>query len=85
MPKFLFDPVCQFEVLDDQGEHDHFEQTHLEMSCELTDALKGQMADLWSFEFSSPDAFYDAVEALPEFQLAMKPLQYNLNVFHEAV
>jgi len=84
-PRFVCDPVCQFEVLDEEGQHDHFEQTHLEMSCDLSGDLKGQTAELWSFEFSSPEEFFAAVEALPEFQLAMKPKQYRLNVFHEEV
>jgi hypothetical protein len=84
-PRFVCDPVCQFEVLDDEGEHDHFEQTHLEMSCDLSGDLRGHMAQLWSSEFSSPEEFFAAVEALPEFHLAMKPKQYRLNVSHEAV
>lgn len=84
-PQFVCDPVCQFEVLDDEGEHDHFEQTHLEMSCDLSSALRGQFAELWSFGFSDPDEYFAAVESMPEFQLAMEPTRYRLNVYHEAV
>jgi hypothetical protein len=83
--RFHFDPVCQFEIVDDQGEHDHFEQTHCEMTSEVTKELEGIERELWSFDFPTADAFFEAVEALPEFRLAITPKQYKINVRHEEV
>jgi hypothetical protein len=84
-PEFYFDPVCQFETRDEDGEHDHFEQTHCELSCPVSDELRSVRRELWSFDFSSADAFYQAVEALPEFQVAVRQPRYRVNVYHERV
>ena len=84
-PQFYFDPVCQFEVRDEHGEHDYFEQTHCELTCPVSDELTSVSRELWSFDFSSADAFYQAVEALPEFQVAMRQPRYEVNVSHERV
>jgi len=82
---FYFDPVCQFEVTDSDGEHDHFEQLHCEMTCRPSDHLSGIEASLWSFDYPSADAFFSAVESLPDFQIAAQQTSYSVSVSHEAV
>src|SRR5690349_3505893 len=84
-PLFYFDPVCQFEVTDADGEHDHFEQLHCEMTCQPDDVLSGIEASLWSFDYPSADAFFAAVESLPAFQAAIQQAGYSVSVRHEAV
>jgi hypothetical protein len=84
-PLFYFDPVCQFEQTDDDGEHDHYEQLHCELTCEPTAVLQSASANLWSFDYPTADAFFAAVEALPEFHIAMQQPGYALAVTHETV
>ena len=84
-PLFYFDPVCQFEILDADGEHDHFEQLHCELTCEARPELQPATAELWSFDFPTADAFYLAVESLPAFQLAARQSDYTVSVSHEDV
>jgi hypothetical protein len=84
-PLFYFDPVCQFEFTDPNGDHDHFEQLHCELTCSPDESLRGVEASLWSFGYPTADAFFAAVEALPAFQAAARRLDYNLSVSHDAV
>jgi hypothetical protein len=84
-PLFYFDAVAQFEIKDDEGEHDHFEQTHCELTGPPSSTLQETKCKLWSFDFATADAFYEAVEALPEFKLAVQHSPYNLNAYHEEV
>lgn len=82
---FYFDPVCQFEITDSDGEHDHFEQLHCELTCTPDESLSGVEASLWSFDYATADAFFGAVESLPGFQMAVRRLDYHLSVSHEVV
>ena len=84
-PLFYFDPVCQFEVSGTDGEHDHFEQLHCELTCPPTESLNGIEATLWSFGYQTADAFFAAVEALPAFQVAVQQTSYAVSVEHEDV
>ncbi len=84
-PLFYFDQVVQFEVKDEEGEYDHFEQTHCELTGPPSDTLGNTKYSLWSFDFATADEFYQAVEALPEFQLAVQYSPYKMNVYHEEV
>ena len=84
-PLFYFDPVCQFEVIDSDGEHDHFEQLHCELTCAPDASLSGVEASLWSFDYPTADAFFAAVEALPAFQATVRRMDYRLAVSHEVV
>jgi hypothetical protein len=84
-PLFYFDPVCQFEITDSDGEHDHFEQLHCEMTCLPDEHLSGIEASLWSFDYPSADAFFAAVESLPAFQAAVERASYSVSVSHETV
>jgi hypothetical protein len=85
IPLFYFDPVCQFGFSDADGEHDHFEQLHCELTCPSIGALNGMEATLWSFDYPTADAFFDAVEALPAFQTAVLQSNYTAAVSHERV
>ena len=73
-PLFYFDPVCQFEISDPDGEHDHFEQLHCELTCAPDESVQSAEASLWSFDYPTADAFFAAVEALPAFQAAVRRL-----------
>src|SRR5207248_798657 len=59
-PLFYFDPVVQFEVKDDEGEHDHYEQTHCELTGPASTALRDAKCSVWSFDFETIEAFYQA-------------------------
>src|SRR5690606_7849869 len=52
---FYFDAVCQFEILDAEGEFESYEQLHCELTCQPDAATDGLEADLWSFEFVDCD------------------------------
>jgi hypothetical protein len=82
---FSFDPVCQFESVFPDGEHEGFEQLHCELTCPPTPELKGVAIELWSFAFPDVDAFYAAVEASPAFTVAVSQNNYRLRVSHECV
>jgi len=84
-PLFHFDMVCQFEITDPDGEHDHFEQLHCELTCIPDDAVSSIEASLWSFDYPTADAFFAAVEAMPSFQAAIQRLDYHLSVSYEVV
>ena len=84
-PLFHFDPVCQFEIVDQDGEHDYFEQLHCEMTCQPDEASHGVSAELWSFGYDSADAFFAAVESLPAFRVAARRTDYTVSVTHEDV
>ncbi len=84
-PLFYFDPIAQFEVTDDEGEHDHYEQLHCELTCPPNEILLNTSTNLWSFDYSTADAFFAAVEDLPQFQVAIKQTGYNLAVTYEDV
>ena len=84
-PLFYFDPVCQFEIVASDGEHEGFEQLHCELSCLPGPELENLQANLWSFKYTDADSFYAAVEALPEFQAAVRQGNYRLRVSYESV
>lgn len=84
-PLFYFNPVCQSEFVGADGEHEGFDQLHCELSSQPGPATEGVETTLWSFEFPDAEAFYAAVEALPEFQIAVSQGKYRLAVGHERV
>src|SRR5690606_33995784 len=84
-PLFYFDPVCQFEIVGSDGDHERFEQLHCELTCLPSPELEGLNVSLWSSECNDVDAFYAAVESLPEFQAAVRQDNYRLRVSHEDV
>jgi len=84
-PLFYFDPACQFEIVDENGEYDHFEQLHCELTCDPTDELERINTNLWSFDFKSANDFFTAVEQLSEFKIINKLKNCNISVYHEDV
>ena len=83
--KYYINLVCQFEISDGEGEFDHFEQLHCELTCAPEASLSDKDAILWSFDYESADAFLDAVEALPAFQAAMQQRPLAMEVYYESV
>jgi hypothetical protein len=84
-PLFYFNPVCQFQLLDADGEFEAFKQLQCELTCPPTPALEGVETNLWSFDFQGADAFFAAVEALPEFQRVVAQGNYRLQVSYGLV
>ena len=82
---FYFEPVCQFEVPDDDGEYEHFEQLHCEMTSTYSSDLEGIKSELWSFDFSTADAFFHAAESTPGFGLVMKQEYQKIDIYYEEV
>lgn len=84
-PLFYFNPVCQFQLLDAEGELEAFEQLQCELTCPPSPALEGVETNMWSLEFATADAFFNAVETLPEFKQAVSRGTYRLRVEHGTV
>lgn len=84
-PRFYFDPLCQFELSDQDDEFLGYEQLHCELSCAPTPATAGIQANLWSFDFADVEAYYSAVEAMPEFRVAMALPSYDLAIGLDSV
>lgn len=84
-PRFYFHPVCQFEIVDEDGQYLCLEQLHCELSCAPSAALDGAEAELWSEDYPTADAYFAAAELLPAFALASRRDDYVLQVRHEQV
>ena len=72
--EFYLDFVRQFEVTDEDGEHDHFEQLHCEFRFPMTEATRsfGRFNAWWFVSSREPWVSFAArVEARPEF-IALK-------------
>jgi hypothetical protein len=68
--RYVFDFLRQVEVLDEDNEHDHYEQLHCEFQFEPSDQLRafGTFEEWWfQGDEISLDAFMDAIEGRPEF------------------
>lgn len=84
-PLFHIDYVLQIESVAADGEHEGFEQLHCELTCPPTPQLHGVVTDLWSFAYPTLDDYYAAVEAFPEFEIAVRQGVCRLRVRHEHV
>lgn len=84
-PLFRVDYVLQIESVAADGEHEGFEQLHCELTCPPMRQLQGVVTDIWSFAYPAVDDYYAAVEALPEFEIAVRQGSYRLRVRHEHV
>ncbi len=80
---FYFDPVCQFEVADEDSEYSHYEQLHCEMTAGYSHELSGINETLWSFDYPSADAFFDVVEQLPGFRAAISNRYKSVDIYYE--
>lgn len=61
----------QFSHVGADGEYSHMEQLHLGFPSPLTETLRGLETNLWAYDFPTLDAYFAAVEQLPEFQAAI--------------
>lgn len=84
-PRFYFDPLCQFELTDQDDEFIGYEQLHCKLSCAPTPITTGIEANLWSFDFVDIETYYQAVEAMPEFRVAMALSSYDLAIGLDSV
>lgn len=84
-PRFHVDYVLQIESAAADGEHEGLEQLHCELTCPPTPEVDGVETDLWSFAYPTVDDYYAAVEALPEFEIAVRQGSYRLRVHREHV
>ncbi len=76
----------QFSHERDDGEYSHMEQLHFDFACPLTDALRGHETNLWAYDFPTLDAYFAAVEQLPEFQVAVAvPQPWRCEVYQSEV
>ena len=86
---FYVDLVRQFEVLDDEGQHDHYEQVHCELRFDSTEDTRafGQF-ERWWFR-GDPGAtwseFVAAVERRPEFKGLSDAMPRDVAVWQEEV
>lgn len=78
------DFVRQFSF-DEDGEYDHMEQLHLEFTSQPTAVLRSLERNAWAFDHASLDAFFVAVESLPEFRTALDHTEWLVNVRQEQV
>lgn len=64
--RFHFGFVRQF-TFEEDGEYDHMEQLDCTILFEPDAELRQLETNLWSYDFDTVEAFFAAVEALPEF------------------
>jgi len=86
--RFIVDFVRQFEVVDNEERHEHYEQLHCEFLFEPNPDLRAlDTFELWCFpaEGDSPDAFFEEVEGRPEFRAVVARTPISASVFQEAV
>jgi hypothetical protein len=82
---FHFGFVRQFTFQQD-GEYDHMEQLDCSLLFEPDAELQHLKKEMWSYDFGSAEDFFAAVEALPEFDVALQarnPLR--MEIFHNEV
>jgi hypothetical protein len=86
--RYTFDFVRQFEVVDGDGEFDHYEQLHCEF-CFDPAASVGELASFTEWWFadggSSLDDFLDEIERRREFAAAVGAVALTGRVEQEAV
>ena len=86
--RFTVDFLRQFEILYDDGDHDHFEQLHCEFLYEPTDELRALGSfTLWCFpsDGESIADWCEEVENRIEFQWASKLAPTQATVAQEVV
>lgn len=86
--RFTVDFLCQFEVVYEDGDHDHYEQLRCEFLYEPTDELRslGSLT-LWCFpsDGDSIDDWCKEVEDRVEFEWATRLVPSKATVSQEAV
>jgi hypothetical protein len=85
---FYLDFVRQFEVVDVDGEHDHFEQLHCEFRYPVSDETRsfGSFNEWWFADEGEPWAdFVALVETRPEFLALGATASQAASVFQDKV
>lgn len=82
---FYLDFVRQYEFSNEEGEYDHMEQVHCELTASPTIELKRLQTNLWAEECPSLEDFFRQVETLHEFQAAVQHRPYTLKISHGEV
>jgi hypothetical protein len=82
---FHLDFVRQYEYSDADGEYESMEQVHCELMAHPSVDLKRIKTNLWLEDCASLQDFFNQVESLPEFQVAIRHSPYTLDVSHEQV
>lgn len=84
-PLFNFGFVRQFGIEVD-GEYEHMEQLHCLFTCPPTTEAIDLKTNLWLEKYGKDyDAFFAAVEALPQFRKGLEFSGWQCEVFHEEV
>jgi hypothetical protein len=78
------DFVRQFSFHVD-GEYDHMEQLHLELTCMPTQELLAIERNHWAFDYPSLAEYFADVESFPEFQIALMHSPWSVTVQQERV
>ena len=78
------DFVRQFSFYID-GEYDHTEQLHLELTCTPTQELLAIERNHWAFDYPSLGEYFADVENFPEFQTALKHSPWAATVQQQQV
>jgi hypothetical protein len=77
----------QFTMNDKAGDYSHMEQLHCQFTCPPSDELRAahtaKHVGQQSNEYFPPKAFFTAVEAMQEFQAAIKQQGYVMTIFQE--
>lgn len=82
---FHFGFVRQF-TFEEDGEYDHMEQLDCSLLFEPDAKLQQLETNLWSYDFSSAEEFFSAVEVLPEFSMALQGrTPVGMELFHNDV
>lgn len=83
--RFHFGFVRQF-TFEEDGEYDHMEQLDCSLLFEPDAELHRLETNLWSYDFGSFQAFFSAVEDLPEFHGALRGRSpVGMELFHTEV
>jgi hypothetical protein len=82
---FYFDFVRQFTVYEDE-EYSRTEQLHCEFVFKPTDELKKLETSEWYFDTDGDmENFFAHVENLKEFQIPLKSIPLQLNIYQEVI
>jgi hypothetical protein len=77
----------QFTMNDRAGDYSHMDQLHCRFSCPPSDELRAshgaKYVGLNSDEYFPPKLFFAAVEALREFQVAIRQREYVMTIFQK--
>ena len=81
---FYCDFVRQF-TFEVDGEYDHMEQLHCELTCQPTQKLKYLEGNLWADEFNSLQEFFQKIENEKFFQEIASYSEWIIKVYQEKV